>query len=379
MHYLAVCCIARDEDHYLKEWLAYHALLGVEHFFIYDNCSKVLIRELLDDFCDGSRVTIRRIAGEKMQLPAYDDCLRSFGHSCKWIGFLDIDEFALPMRDNDLRVLLSEFEEYGGLGATWRLFGSSGHQTRPAGPVIKQYTEAFTVQESFQIKSFVQPVRTEQCLNPHYFRYVPGYFCVNEDHYPVSPGLQCTFSPGNRIRVNHYFLKSREDFAQKINRGGGAKGRSDTWHTMEIFDNALAKETVTETEITRFLPGLEKALRENRLPLPTPLLPKDMATRELLETALAFNEAAAHEKALACLCHGNQEHTASADFWTLRAIVALSANQPERAEIFIRQALVREPTEAAHKLLRTLLDTKGRADLVDGIHTILSRYGEFFS
>ena len=379
MHYLAVCCIAKDEDHYLKEWLAYHALLGVEHFFIYDNCSKVLIRELLGDFCDGSRVTIRRIAGEKMQLPAYDDCLHSFGNFCKWIGFLDIDEFALPMQDNDLRVLLAEFEEYGGLGATWHLFGSSGHQTRPTGPVIKQYTDAFAVQESFQIKSFVQPARTEQCLNPHYFRYKPEYFCVNEDHYPVSPGLQCTFSSGNRVRVNHYFLKSREDFEQKVQRGGGAKGRSNTWHTMEIFDNALARETVTEKEILRFLPSLKKALRDNRLPLPNPILPEDIVTRELLETALAFSEAKANEKALACLCHANQEHTASADFWTLRAIVALSADQPERAEIFIRQALAREPSEAAYNLLRDLLGRKGRADLANGIQVMLSRYGEFFS
>ena len=379
MRYLAFCCIAKDEDHYLKEWLAYHAQLGVEHFFIYDNCSKVRIRNLLGNFCNGTQVTIRRIEGERMQLPAYDDCLQSFGSACKWIGFLDIDEFVLPMRDNDLRVLLSEFEEYGGLGATWRLFGSSGHKTRPAGPVIKNYTEAFAAQESFQIKSFVQPARTAQCLNPHHFRYRPGFFCVNEDHYPISPSLQCTFSPGNRIRVNHYFLKSREDFTQKVYRGGGAKGRSETWHTMEIFDNSLHKEIVADTEILRFLPGLEKALNENSLPLPSPLLPEDISTYDLLETAAAFSEASGSEKALACLCHGNPDHAASADFWTLRAIAALSAHQPERADIFIRQALLREPSKAAYNLLRTLLNQKGRTDLTGGIDTILARYSEFFS
>ena len=28
MRYLALCCIVKDENMFLKEWLAYHALLG---------------------------------------------------------------------------------------------------------------------------------------------------------------------------------------------------------------------------------------------------------------------------------------------------------------------------------------------------------------
>lgn len=379
MHYLALCCIAKDEAPYLKEWLAYHASLGVEHFYIYDNCSAVLVRDALGSFASGARVTIRRVEGERMQLPAYDDCLRSFGPSCKWIGFLDLDEFALPMQDNDLRVLLSEFEAYGGLAATWRLFGSSGHERRPEGPVIKNYTQAFAEQESFQIKSFVQPRRAVQCLNPHYFRYEPGCFCVNEDHYPVSPAMQCTFSPGRRARVNHYFLKSREDFAHKIQRGGGAKGRSDRWHTMEIFDNAAAKAVVPETEILRFLPGVEKALAQDKLPSPSPLLPEAIPTAELLEAATAFHNARQTEKALACLCHGNPEHETTAAFWTLRSLLATALGQMERADRFLRHALALEPSHTAYAHLRALLANQGKADLAAGVATILDRYPEQFS
>lgn len=381
MHYLALCCIAKDEDAFLKEWLAYHALLGVEHFYIYDNCSAVLIRELLGDFADGSRVTIRRIEGERMQLPAYDDCLKSFGPACRWIGFLDIDEFALPMRDSDLRVTLSEYEEYAGLAATWHLFGPSGYETRPEGPVIRNYMEAFAIQESYQIKSFVQPARTVQCLNPHYFRYAPGSFCVNEDRYPISPRLQCTFSPGNILRVNHYFMKSRQDFEHKIRRGGGAQGRSEKWHTMESFRDGAAKATVTDTAILRFLPALEKALKNDRLPLPAPLLPSETPTAERLECALAYLETDQPEKALVALCRGpgdcGLEDTA--DFWTLRAFAAFAINRPDAADGFIRQALIREATQTAFTHLQNLLANKGRDDLAQGIATILRRYPGYFS
>lgn len=379
MHYLTFCCIAKDEDSFLKEWLAYHAVLGVEHFYIYDNCSATPIRQLLGDFADASRVTVRRIPGERMQLPAYDDCLRSFGGSSKWIGFLDLDEFALPMQDGDLRVMLSEFESYGGLAATWHMFGPSGHLKRPEGLVMRNYTRAFAAQESFQIKSFVQPAKTVQCLNPHYFRYQPGHYCVNEEHYPVPPHLQCTFAPGRRIRVNHYFMKSQQDFEHKIQRGGGARTRADDWHTMDGFYDGAARPCVTDETIFRFLPPVENSLRENRLPRPRPLLPANISSRELMETALAFLEAGQPEKALGALCHGEPGHTETADFWTLRAMAAFALSQPERAEIFIRQALIREPTETAHAQLRSLLANKGRNDLADGIMTILSRYPGQFS
>lgn len=379
MHYLTFCCIAKDEDFFLKEWLAYHATLGVEHFYIYDNCSVVPIRQLLDEFADPSRVTIRRVPGERMQLPVYDDCLQSFGASCKWIGFLDVDEFALPMQDNDLRVMLSEFEDYGGLGATWHLFGPSGHLKRPKGLVTRNYTKAFAAQKSFQIKTFAQPARTAQCLNPHYFRYQPGYYCVNEEHYPVSPGLQCTFTPGGRIRVNHYFMKSQQDFEHKIQRGGGARTKAEDWHSMDGFYDGAARACVTDETIFRFLPPVEKALRENRLPQPRPLLPAGVPGEELMETALAFLEAGQPEKTLAVLCHGNPAHTAKPGFWTLRAMAASALNQPGRAEIFIRQALLREPTRTAYAHLRSLLANTGRDDLAAGITTILSRYPGMFS
>ena len=377
MQYLAFCCIAKDENHFLKEWLAYHALLGVEHFYIYDNCSQVPIRELLSGFADDSRVTIRRIAGQKMQLPAYDDCLQSFGATCRWMGFIDIDEFALPVVDNDLRVLLSEFEAYGGLGATWHLFGPSGHLCRPEGPVIKNYTQAFAVQESYHIKSFVQPARTVQCLNPHYFRYQPGYYCVNEEHYPISPGMQCTFASGRKVRVNHYFLKSQQDFEQKLIRGGGARDKSKGFEMIMFYDGA-ARATVEDTTITRFLPRLEKALSSGTLPLPSPLLPADAPPEEVLEIAMAFYEAGQPEKALACLCHPNPKNEDKADFWIMRSLSAFVSQQPERAETFIRQALIREASETGYAHLRTLLRSKGRDDLAEGIDTILRRCPDYF-
>ena len=378
MHYLALCCIAKDEDPFLREWVAYHALLGVEHFYIYDNFSKRPIREVLGPFAEDSRVTIRRIPGSKMQLPAYDDCLTSFGSQCQWIGFLDLDEFVCPMQDSDLRVLLSEFEPYGGLASTWHLFGSSGHLKRPQGSVIRNYTEAFAVQESYQNKCFVQPSRTAQALSSHYFRYAPGYFCVNEDHYPVSPGCQSTFSPGKRVRVNHYFLRSQQDFEEKLIRGRADTDDPQSMLSMYFFYAGAERACVEDRHAQRILPQLEKALQGNRLPKVTPSLPVNTPFQDLADAAMKFHEAGQTEKALACLCCGDPRYKEVADLWTLRAFLARAAGQTKRADIFIRQSLQREATKTGYAQLRSLLLDQGLTEQAEGVKVILERYAEFF-
>ena len=52
MHYFSLCAIAKNEDHYIEEWLCFHRAVGVQHFFIYDNDSVKSLRELLDGRSD---------------------------------------------------------------------------------------------------------------------------------------------------------------------------------------------------------------------------------------------------------------------------------------------------------------------------------------
>lgn len=53
--------------------------------------------------------------------------------SARWLAFIDADEFFVPHDESwtTLPELLKKYETYGGLAVNWRLFGSSGHITRP--------------------------------------------------------------------------------------------------------------------------------------------------------------------------------------------------------------------------------------------------------
>ena len=36
MTYLSICAVYRDEGPYLREWIEFHRLVGVERFYLYD-------------------------------------------------------------------------------------------------------------------------------------------------------------------------------------------------------------------------------------------------------------------------------------------------------------------------------------------------------
>ena len=59
MYYLALCCIIKDEKiEYVREWLDFHSLIGVEKFFLYDNQSQVPLRQSLKSYVAQGKVTI---------------------------------------------------------------------------------------------------------------------------------------------------------------------------------------------------------------------------------------------------------------------------------------------------------------------------------
>lgn len=356
MRYLSLCCIVKDEDPFLKEWVAYHSLLGVEHFYIYDNMSHKPVREALGSFADSSRITIRRVPGNAMQLPVYKDCLDSFRHASRWIGFIDLDEFALPLNSNDLRVTLAEFEPYAAIAVTWHLFNSAGHITRPQLPVTEAYTEAFAGQTSYHLKCFVDPMRTVAAFNPHSFQYETGEMCVNEDHYPCPPAKQDSFAKGRKIRINHYFTRSQQDFAEKIARGRATNDDAESWYQWVMFYDSLAKPCVTDTLIQKFLPSLKQSLERDIIPNSV-IESGNTATADcsVLDASntnakLRFNalervviqlvDAGELERAESYLCHANiREFAQNAEFWALRARIARLNASPVRAEVFMREGM----------------------------------------
>jgi hypothetical protein len=260
MDYLTLCCIAKDENAFIGEWAAYHLLLGVERLVVYDNGSRVPLAGALAPLAGRGRIIVETMPGPARQLAAYAHCLDAYGPGTRWLGFIDVDEFLLPHRENDLRELLTDFEDFAGLGVNWVMFGSSGHETPPPGLVIENYTlrADYALPTNLHIKSIVQPRHVRCPLSPHHFAFAPDRHCVNERGFPL-PG---PYGPhhNDRIQVNHYFFRSRQDFREKIERGRGDMTTDAFRHSLQDFERQLGYCAIRDEAMLRHGPGVRGLL-----------------------------------------------------------------------------------------------------------------------
>lgn len=373
MKYCALCCIAKDEDLFLQEWLTYHALIGFEHFFIYDNLSAVPVAELLDGWATPSQVTVIRNPEESSQRAVYTHCLQHYGGRFKWIAFLDADEFVRlnPVGGElaDIRIFLAEFEPYAGVGLNWRMFSSSGHDATPRGPVIGSYTRSFG--DDAHIKSIVQPARVRGCAGPHAFYPKPGEHVVNAARYPIPPGFPFTLPATGRAAINHYFYKSRQCFAHKIAKGNPCNIK----RRMDDFERHLSVPDERDDGLAAYAPRVSALLDNSAKGLHAADLPATPAGKSRphdgpthLCAARTFLAAGKVRQALLHLCHaglyndrsGGSDPAFSLEIWTLRAEAACRSGDFALAEHCLRQAFTFEAGHKAFGLLAELLLQQGR-------------------
>lgn len=93
---LAVVAILKNEGPYLKEWLDYHLLAGVDHFYLYDNDSPDNQAEVAKPYVEAGLVDYIPFPGLAMQIPAYKDAVKRFKFQSRYMAFIDGDEFVYP-------------------------------------------------------------------------------------------------------------------------------------------------------------------------------------------------------------------------------------------------------------------------------------------
>lgn len=373
MNYLALCCIVKDEDPFLSEWFMYHALAGVEHFYVYDNESAVPAANnpVLAALVRAGRATVHEIQGRHRQYAAYDHCFKTYAQDNFWIGALDLDEFVYQARPEgreaewlDFRPFLAEFEDQAGLGLNWSTMCSSGHLKRPQGLVTATYREKLlgTDNSDHHIKTLLRAA----CFagtspNPHNFAVRPGASVVNEKHHPIPPERPF-FPPFNeRAWIYHYFFKSQEDFESKAYRGRADVGMNAaaTADRYASFQRHTLMPSCPDDRAAALAPRLESWLECGALP---PLLPEpdpEQGLEGFLELSNAFVSGAAQaprvladylkagdlplterfNRAEAVLCRAALQHGREADLWVARARLARQQYGYERAGRFLDKAL----------------------------------------
>ncbi len=374
-YYLAVCAIAKNEDHFLEEWLAYHCAIGVEHFYIYDNMSDTPIRAdaRLQKYHNAGMLTVLDVEGHGQQIPSYNHCLKAYGPLCRWLAFIDLDEFIYPQGVNDFRPFLAEFEPYAGLALNWKLFGSNGHLTRPKGLVIDNYTERLVAPDTeLHIKSIVNPTMALEAKNPHTFLYRPGAYCVTEQQMPVPAEEAFVLPTREKAWINHYFYRSQQDFSEKVARGRASVTPDKGGKDYNAFYRQNAYPHKQEKHIRRFSEAVRANMAQNQLKQIRPEPDPSAGAQGYIDLATAFMLAQEPEKAEVTLCRAVLRFAGHPLIWLTRAFVARKKREYQKARQFIYKALeLAELPQIYLELIHLNLDCGNEEEAGDIIYYLL--------
>jgi hypothetical protein len=233
-----ITCL-RDDGSYILEWIAHHLPRGIEHFVILthdcsDGTPQLLntLQELgvvthLPFTCKGKATAqwqALKLAWKQPQIQSSD-----------WALFFDCDEFLWidPIYPK-LQDFVVELTQADAIAIPWRLFGSDGQETRGDDITPRRFLKCAPSDLNFPMGHLIKSL----------FR--PSEFAKLGVHRPKSSattGPSVWYGP-DRVRVttpfasqeaaislygqtqgqhliglNHYSLRSRKEFAVKVDRG----------------------------------------------------------------------------------------------------------------------------------------------------------------
>ena len=230
---LALVLICKNEEDYIDEWIRYHVLAGVRHFYIYDN-----------DYSSGSTAAkarahnrggvavvvhpwrLKASAGQCAVGPqeaAYAHATLCYGHKHRWMAFIDIDEFIVPRQHGTIIEALDRLKRYSNISLHWSLFGHCGHVTKPSEPCAFAYMLRHQpdVHHNHCFKCVVDPCKFSMVSN-HECRTTDMGTTTSNDKGQVEDNLSRSSATGfissEFLQLNHYQSKSLEELQAKLNQ-----------------------------------------------------------------------------------------------------------------------------------------------------------------
>ena len=224
---VCICAIFKDEGEFLKEWIEYHLIVGIDHFYLYNNNSTDNYYEILKPYITENIVTLVEWPKQHAQIEAYFDAIKKYSDETKWMGFIDLDEYVVPVKHDNVYDFLKQYNyKAASVLIYWKVFGSSGIINRDKDKmVVEQFTWAFPkwddVGKCFYNTDykFAQDIEGINRVLHHYCWCKHGDLSippVNAQNRIAFPGHNVLTRIELPIQINHYLTKSYDDYYNKV-------------------------------------------------------------------------------------------------------------------------------------------------------------------
>ncbi|KAG9141983.1 hypothetical protein Leryth_009337 [Lithospermum erythrorhizon] len=206
---MCVCTMLRNQAKFLKEWVMYHGRIGVEKWIIYDNNSDDDLESVIESLVEGNYNVTRHVwPWIKSQEAGFAHCALRARGMCRWVGFIDVDEFIhLPSSPTLIDVIGNDTyvnDTVGEIQVPCRSFGPSGLNQSPVKGVTIGYT--CRVHGFERHKSIIRP----EALNSTLINVV--------HHFHLRQGFESISLNSWLMVINHYKYQVWEVFKEKFQR-----------------------------------------------------------------------------------------------------------------------------------------------------------------
>ena len=145
---LNLCCMFRDEERYIREFIEFHLMMGVEHFYLYNRMSTDGTMKVLQPYIEQGIVDVKywpRVGidaqGREAYIDSHQDCIDRLRGRHEFLAMVDSDEFLFsPRCDTVTEALGIVPEHWGAVGVHWMMFGASDETEWRDAPVIERFT-----------------------------------------------------------------------------------------------------------------------------------------------------------------------------------------------------------------------------------------------
>lgn len=273
---LGACAIFRNEAPYLLEWLAYHMAVGVDRFVLYDNRSTDGGADRVRQSAFAERVTVVPWPDEPGQLSAYAHFVAHHAARFDWVAAIDLDEFLLPLDAPSVPAMLARYDGFSGVMVSWLVFGPSGWNRPPPGLVIESYHQRAA--EDLPLNHHVKTIyRGADVLgvtrNSHEFD-LRGPVCNTAGQAVPNTGIQPVPCHTGMV-LNHYQTRSRQEWTAKLRRGSAMIVSDQPRYPPELIDHYVDVCRTEDRRIMRWIPEVQRLLRDGPPPLPEPFVFQD--------------------------------------------------------------------------------------------------------
>ena len=262
---IALCCIAKMENDYIRFFVEYYQRLHFDKVIIYDNNDPdgEKFEDVINDYIQNGFVEIIDFRGREVaQLPSYQDCYDRFNNQYDWIAFFDCDEFLTFTDGNDdIHEFLSkkEFLPYQLIHINWKVYGDNEMLDNYGGNVIDRFVEPLPydtkmlyidIPEDNQIKSIVRGglsyVKWKK--NPHTPTSV-GYHCCNPLGKSVDANSFVQDYDFSVAYIRHYSTKTIGEWIKNKMRRGFPDCTEERWKKLLNLDFFFRYNQKTEEKI----------------------------------------------------------------------------------------------------------------------------------